>query len=135
MSTDKILIAAVFCFLSLRLSGQNRAELQASVARGKIVYEQSCLACHQSDGSGVPNMAPPLVKTSFVLGDKMHLIAIVLKGLKSVEINGQNYDNPMPSFAALSDKQIADVLTYVRNSFGNKASAIKIEEVGLTRKK
>jgi mono/diheme cytochrome c family protein len=129
-----ITVAAAFCLVSLTLTGQNRTELQASVGRGKIVYAQTCLACHQIDGSGVPNLTPPLIKTSFVLGDKGRLIDIVLKGLKGVEIDGESFDNPMPSFASLDDKQVADVLTYIRNSFSNKASGVRMEEVGRARK-
>jgi len=129
-----ITIAAALCLVSLTLTGQNRTELQVSVGRGKIVYAQTCLACHQIDGSGVPNLTPPLIKTSFVLGNKGRLIDIVLKGLKDVEIDGESFDNPMPSFASLDDKQVADVLTYIRNSFSNKASGVRMEEVGRARK-
>jgi mono/diheme cytochrome c family protein len=129
-----VIVVAAFCLLSLTLAGQNRTDLQASVGRGKIVYEQTCLACHQADGSGVPNLTPPLIKTSFVLGDKGRLIDIVLKGLKGVEIDGEGFDNPMPSFASLDDKQVADVLTYIRNSFSNKATGVGMEDVGKARK-
>ncbi len=133
MTIYKAIIAVAFCLFGLKLAGQNHAELQASVGRGKMVYGQTCLACHQIDGSGVPNLAPPLIKTSFVLGDKIRLINIVLKGLKGIEIDGNSYENPMPSFATLDDKQIADVLTYVRNSFGNKAGNVKTDEVEKAR--
>jgi cytochrome c len=78
--------------------GQNRTELKSSIERGRVVFEKSCLACHQADGSGVPNLAPPLIKTSFALGDKTRLINVILKGLKDTEIDGQRYDNPMPAF-------------------------------------
>ncbi|SFW81631.1 c-type cytochrome [Chitinophaga sancti] len=106
----------------------------ASMARGKVLYQQICLACHQADGSGVPRMNPPLVKTSFVLGDKTKLITILLKGLNDdVEIEGEYYSNPMPPQAQLKDQEIADVLTFVRNSFGNKASAVKPAEVKAVR--
>jgi mono/diheme cytochrome c family protein len=114
--------------------GQKRTELQSSIARGKAVFENTCLACHQADASGVPNLAPPLIKTSFVLGDKTKLINIILNGLKDVEIDGERYDNPMPAFDYLTDTEVADVLTYVRNNFGNKASFVKAEEVAIVRK-
>jgi mono/diheme cytochrome c family protein len=109
--------------------------LKSSVARGKIVYEQYCLPCHQIDGSGVFNMNPPLIKTSFVLGDQKKLVQIILKGLdEEIEIDGNTYSNPMPPFGdILKDEEIADVLTYVRNSFGNKASAITPAQVKTTR--
>lgn len=110
--------------------------LAASIARGKVLYQNICLACHQADGSGVPRMNPPLIKTSFVLGDKTKLITILLKGLNDdVEIEGEYYSNPMPPQAQLKDQEIADVLTFVRNSFGNKASAVNPAEVKAVRAK
>ncbi len=106
----------------------------ASIARGKKVYETYCLACHQADGTGVPRLNPPLVKTSFVLGDKKMLIGIVLNGLdEEIEIDGEVYNNVMASHDFLKDQEIADVLTFVRNSFGNKASAISPAEVAAVR--
>jgi len=106
----------------------------ASIARGKKVYETYCLACHQADGTGVTRLNPPLVKTSYVLGDKKVLIGIVLNGLdEAIEIDGDTYSNVMASHDFLKDQEIADVLTYVRNSFGNKASAVTPEEVAKIR--
>ncbi len=110
--------------------------LQAGMQRGKKVYDTYCLTCHQADGAGVPRMNPPLIKTTYVLGDKKRLINIILKGFnESVEINGDFYDNPMPAQPQLTDQQVADVLTFVRNSFGNKASIITAAEVKAMRPK
>lgn len=104
--------------------------LAEAMADGKMVYMKYCVTCHQADGAGVPNMNPPLIKTTYVLGDKVKLIQIVLNGFKEdVEINGQTYSNNMPPHDFLQDKEIADVLTYVRHSFTNKASAIKTADV------
>ena len=108
---------------------------QSLADSGKIIYETYCLACHQEDGSGVPNMNPPLIKTDWVLGDSTRLINVVLKGLKNAEINGDSYSNEMASHEFLTDNQIAEVLTYVRKSFGNQASAISSEEVKKQRAK
>jgi mono/diheme cytochrome c family protein len=106
----------------------------AAMARGKVVYTSICLACHMATGTGVPHMNPPLIKTSYVLGDKTALIKIVLNGFKEdVEIEGDTYSNNMTPHADLKDQQIADVLTYVRKSFGNKASAITAAEVKKVR--
>jgi len=105
------------------------------LSRGKKVYTNVCLACHMADGSGVPNMNPPLIKTTYVLGDKTALIKIVLNGFdEDVQINGQTYSNTMTPHSDLSDQQIADVLTYVRNSFGNKASPVTVAEVTRARR-
>lgn len=102
---------------------------------GKIIYETYCLACHQEDGSGVPNMNPPLIKTDWVLGDSVRLINVILKGLKDTEIDGDSYSNEMPAHDFLTDVQISEVLTYVRNSFGNQASAISSQSVKREREK
>ena len=110
--------------------------LKSSIARGKIVYGTNCLACHQADGSGVPNMNPPIINTSWVLGSKTVLIQQVLKGsANKVEIDGEKFHNSMPPQPQLTDQQIADVLTYVRNSFGNKASIVTPAEVKTVRAK
>jgi mono/diheme cytochrome c family protein len=103
---------------------------------GEKVYKQYCISCHQADGGGVPNMNPPLINTTYVLGNKERLIKILLKGLnENIEIDGETFSNPMPALPILKDQQIADVLTYVRNSFGNKASAVTASEVKAVRAK
>ncbi|MBO2007766.1 cytochrome c [Siccationidurans soli] len=105
----------------------------AVLLKGKSVYTQSCLSCHQADGAGVDGLNPPLGKTDYVLGDKTRLINVLLNGLQGQDINGEPYHNVMPSQDYLTDQQMADVLTYVRNSFGNKASVVTVAEVKAVR--
>ena len=110
--------------------------LAASITRGAVVYKNVCITCHMADGGGVPNMNPPLIKTEYVLGDKTRLARIVLAGLaEPIEIDGNDYKQHMPAQAYLTDQQVADVLTYVRNKFGNKASAVQVAEVKAVRAK
>ena len=104
-----------------------------SLLKGKAVYTQYCLSCHQVDGGGVDGMNPTLSKTTWVLGDKTRLTKVLLNGLQGVDIDGEEYNNVMPSQDYLTDQQMADVLTYVRNSFGNKASAVTLAEVKAVR--
>ncbi len=105
-----------------------------SMERGKKVFEQYCMPCHMQDGSGVPRLNPPLIKTSYVLGDKKTIIEIILKGFDAqVEIEGEYYQNAMAPHDFLTDEQIADVSTYVRNSFGNKASVVVPSDVKAVR--
>ena len=111
-------------------SKSSKAHLALSIANGKAVYTQNCATCHQVDGHGVPNMNPPLIQTSYVLGDKTKLIKIILNGFnEDVEINGNTYSNTMASHDFLKDQEIADVLTYIRHSFGNKASSVSVAMV------
>ena len=111
--------------------------LAQSITEGEEVYTQNCAVCHQKNGKGVPNMNPPLNKTDYVLGDKNRLISFVLKGSSTnpIEVDGATYSNVMPSFSSLDDAQLAHVLTYIRNSFGNEASGIDSEEVKSLREK
>jgi mono/diheme cytochrome c family protein len=92
---------------------------KTTMERGKKVYIQYCMACHQVDGSGVPGLNPPLEKTPHVLGSKTKLIKIILKGMDThEEIDGEIYSKCDGSaIIILRDQQIADVLTYVRNMF------------------
>lgn len=110
------------------------ASAGASTHPGKKVYDSTCLACHMADGSGVPGMHPPLAKTDWVTGDKDRLIRITIQGLSGkIEVNGRTYNSVMPPNGHLSNRQIADVLTYIRQSFGNNASEVTIEEVQKVR--
>lgn len=130
MIISVILVAGIAAIL------QSQSTSTSSKARGKEVYARYCLTCHQADGGGVPRMNPPLTQTEYVNGNKQRLIGIVLNGMNiPLEINGDSYENPMASHAFLKDQQIADVLTYVRSSFGNKSTAITAEEVKAVRAK
>ena len=102
------------------------------LARGKVVYEQVCALCHGSDGNGKPGQAPPFAGSDWVIGDKTgRLIRIPLQGLSGpIVVKGQEWGLAMPAMgAALSDDDLAAVLTYMRNSWGNKASEITPEQV------
>jgi mono/diheme cytochrome c family protein len=101
--------------------------------------EAHCVTCHQANGKGLPDSGlPPLVKSSWVNGDPDRLIKLTLKGLMGpIEVNGRKYPGqvPMTPFEyLLKDDEIASVLTYTRNSFGNKASVIQAEDVAKIRK-
>ncbi|TDW48156.1 glucose/arabinose dehydrogenase [Flavobacterium sp. 270] len=110
-------------------------KIKKSYTNGATIYANNCAVCHMDDGAGVSNLNAPLKKSSHVIGEKSRLIKTLLDGLKGGKLDGETYSNVMPSHSFLTDKEIADVLTYVRNSFGNKASAVDQSEIGLIRKK
>jgi len=111
-----------------------QSSLKSQIKNGKKVYQKNCLTCHQVNGGGVPKMNPPLINAAFVKGDKKKLIQWVLLGsVEKVPIDGKYYSNNMPPQATLADQDIADVLTYIRNNFKNKASAITSVDVKNTR--
>ena len=142
MKRLKIVLVLVISFLMNNQESESvqaqtsQPLLKASIARGKELYLLQCLACHQVDGGGVPHLNAPLDGSANVNGkDKVKLIKIVLTGQKGVEIEGESYSNVMASHQDLSDQQIADILTYVRNSWTNKASAVTATEVKQVRAK
>lgn len=110
-------------------------DLEERIAAGKMVYAQNCAACHQADGSGLKGAFPPLAKSDFLMADKNRAIGVVMNGLEGkVSVNGTEYNGVMPALG-LDDEDIANVLSYVRNSWGNKSDEVKSSEVKSLRKK
>ncbi len=105
------------------------------LARGKAVYENICGLCHGNDGLGKPSQAPPFAGSEWALGSPNRMIRIPLAGLAGpVQVNGQTWNLAMPAMgAALPDDDLAAVLTYIRQSWGNKGSAVTSEQVKAVR--
>ena len=94
--------------------------LQESMKRGKEVYALHCQNCHMENGQGMEGVNPPLAKTTYLKDTKKN-IGIILNGQTGeVTVNGKKYNAIMNPMNYLDDKQIADVLNYIRNSWGNK---------------
>lgn len=102
---------------------------------GETVYVNRCASCHQISGAGIPGVFPPLLGTKWVLGDPDRLISIVLHGLMGeLEIQDTVYNGVMPAWGTtLTDKEIAAVLTFVRSSWGNDATAVQDSSVSRLR--
>jgi len=110
-------------------------DLKSSIERGKEVYQINCMSCHQELGEGVENAFPPLAKSDYMMADKDRSILEIIKGVSGeIKVNGVTYNGEM-SAIDLTDKEVSDVLNYVRNSFGNKSEAVTPENVKLIRNK
>jgi nitrite reductase (NO-forming)/hydroxylamine reductase len=110
--------------------------LAAQIADGKKVYDTICYACHQPDGKGMPGAFPPLAGSDYLLGNPDRAAHVVVFGLTGeVEVNGTRFNSVMPAMTQLSDKEIADVLTYAMNSWGNKGGAVSTTNVAAARAK
>jgi len=107
------------------------------IERGAVVYQSVCGLCHQPTGYGIPNVAPPLAESTWATGEPERLIRIALHGLYGeIEVSGQKWNLAMPGQgmnAALDDAKLADVLSYVRNAWGNEASVIEAAQVAAVR--
>jgi len=99
------------------------------IERGKAVYTTNCVACHQANGMGIPNAFPPLAKSDYLNLDKAKVIKTVTGGLQgAVTVNGKVYNGVMPAWS-LSDEDVANVLTYVYDSWGNSGKEITPSDV------
>ena len=102
---------------------------------GEQVYGNVCVVCHQANGAGMEGAFPPLVGSSVVLGDAEVPIRIILRGLSGeMTRNGVTYNGVMtPWGSQLSDEDVANVLTYIRSSWGNSAAEVTAEQVATVR--
>ena len=115
----------VSCLLSVHfVNAQN-------LVNGKKIFETRCLVCHQSDGGGVPNMNPPLDGASNVNGkDIARLVKIIQNGYdERVALDGMYYNNAMTANPDLKEDAIADILSFIRNSWSNKAGMVTVMQV------
>ena len=102
-------------------------------AKGEEVYKQYCQACHQANGEGLPNAFPPLAKSDYLIADKTRAIEQIHKGSSGeIVVNGLKFNGTMPP-QSLTDEQVADVLNYALNSWGNSGGTVTVEEVKLQR--
>ncbi|MFB6248484.1 MAG: c-type cytochrome [Salinibacter sp.] len=107
---------------------------QEMLSAGEKVYVTNCAACHQRDGKGAPPRYPTLAGTEWVTGDKQRLISVIVNGLEGpIEVKGKSYNRAMPSHDFLSDEEVAEVATYIRQNFGNDASAVSVKDVRRAR--
>src|SRR6187402_1293095 len=133
----KILLSVfLFAICSMLLSWRPSNAYLAKGPKGKKTYDRVCSPCHSADAKGIPSFSPPLSGSKIVLGPGNKLIRVVLNG--SAELKnypGHNNKNEMPPQANFKDRRVANLLTYIRNNFGNKAPAITADEVKLERAK
>lgn len=115
---------------TLGFSLYQEPELKESIKRGSEIYSDFCVNCHMGNGEGVPYSFPPLVASDFLIKNRVASIHAVKFGLQGeIIVNGITYNNSMTSFG-LEDDEIADVMNFVMNSWGNKQTKmVTIEEV------
>lgn len=125
-----IFFAATTCFLLFAQDGG----LQQSIKRGETIYQANCSSCHMPQGEGLEGVFPPLAKTDYLKNAK-RAISIVVNGQQGeIIVNGNKYNTPMAALPQLSDEEVADVLNYIRNNWGNKNPIIKTAQVKAERK-
>ena len=124
----KILIFIGFFFISGMIFSDSDDDKQTSINNGEEVYIYYCQKCHMSDGKGVENLYPPLAGSDYLFNNVNQSIQVVILGSdKGIIVQGKTHDMEMdPSY--LTDKEIADVMNYILNSWGNRYEGIITEE-------
>ena len=111
-------------------------DLQKDLSQSERLYNTHCSPCHQQNGKGALGRIPPLAGSDWVTGNKGRLITVVLNGMRGpMEVNGEFYNGPMPAYHFLSDEDLALILTYIRQNFGNNADPVSEEEIKSRRPK
>jgi mono/diheme cytochrome c family protein len=110
---------------------QPAADAGAFISRGKVVFESVCALCHGADGLGKPAQAPPLAGSEWVSDPADRVIRIALHGLSgAIAVKGQEWNLAMPAMgASLPENDLAAVLTYIRQAWGNRFPAVSVEEI------
>jgi nitrite reductase (NO-forming) len=107
--------------------------LAEKIASGKQIYTKTCFACHQANGEGIANAFPPLAKSDYLNADVDRAIGIVLRGKTGeITVNGKKYNSVMTK-QTLNDDEVADVMTYIYNSWGNKKTNVSVNKVRSVR--
>jgi cytochrome c551 len=112
------------------LDHAGRLKFNQYLVSGSILYEQYCANCHKSDGKGLGQLIPPLAQSDFLKEYPELSIYLIKNGIKGeIIVNGIAYNQPMPANSNLSPSEIAQIMTYVRNSWGNDLGMISAAEV------
>jgi len=125
-------LAAVSHATSAAASGKLTKEDQ--VKAGAQLFSGTCSVCHQANGAGLAGVFPPLAKSDLIAADPKRPIQILLRGLNGkVTVNGKDYNSVMPPMSQLNDDEVANIVTYVLNSWDNPGGQVTAEEVAKVR--
>lgn len=129
-----IFVFVLFLF-SFSYKQRQSSDLKQSMDRGKELYMSYCLTCHMQNGEGIPGSFPPLANADYLMEDAERSISQIINGASGeMKVNGVVYNNVMPGFD-MTDREVADVLNYIRNSWGNRGEMITQEQVHEVRDK
>lgn len=130
MKIKTLLLSAGIITLSYSsLHSFQEDELAKSKERGKQIYEELCVTCHLAEGTGMEGVFPPLANSDYLVKNKERSIHAIKFGQEGeITVNGTVYNNVMPA-QGLSDQEVADVMNYIQNSWGNKGKYVSVKDV------
>ena len=131
------LLSSLFAGVLIFESCSNEMELnyQRYFVNGKGLYEKNCQNCHGTNGEGLGMLYPPLTDTVFLSSNRSSLACMIKNGLSGkITVNNLSYETNMPGNAVLADIDIAQIIVYITNSFGNKQGFYDQKQVGVDLK-
>lgn len=139
LTAAAVIAASAACGGGDKPAADTAAAPPAAVASGgEALYQQRCMSCHQTTGLGIPGTYPPLAGSEYAAAaDPAVPIRIVMHGIQGpITVKGTTYNSLMPAYGVgvvMTDEEIASLLTYVRSSWGNTASAVTAADVAKER--
>jgi nitrite reductase (NO-forming) len=104
------------------------------IKAGEVLFKGTCSACHQDKGQGIPDVFPPLAGSDYLMADRKRAIDVVLNGITGpITVNGKSYNSVMPPMSQLNDDEVANILTFALNSWGNQDGVVTAAEVKAVR--
>lgn len=115
---------------SNQAEGENAVRLRQYFVQGQQLYQQHCSNCHQTDGTGLAQLYPPLAQSDYMLEDIQRTVCLIKYGLAGeIIVNGKDYNLEMPPNTQLTDIEIAEIITYITNAWGSEYGLISVTEV------
>ena len=109
---------------------QRDVKFQQYYAEGELLYQQHCANCHQADGSGLGRVYPPLAKSDFMMNNPDAVLCLMKNGIEDeMIVNGITYNKAMPGIPSLTELEIAEIATYIYNSWGNTSKMVEVNQV------
>ncbi len=112
------------------MDDKTKTRMQQYYRQGKKLYLTHCASCHQIDGKGLASLYPPLSGADYLMKDPVKVACIIKKGISGeIVVNGTKYNQPMPSLDYLTNIEIAEIITYISNSWENKSTLHEVKTV------
>jgi nitrite reductase (NO-forming) len=131
---DKAAGTGAVALVSTQAVAQGAPSKEAQIAAGRALFQGTCSTCHQPDGKGLPSVFPPLAQSDVLKADPKRAVEIALNGLSGpVVVNGQTFNSVMPPMSQLNDDELANIVTFVLNEWGNPGGQITSQQVATVR--
>jgi len=112
------------------MDSKTKTRMQQYYRQGKKLYTTYCASCHQTDGSGLASLYPPLSGSDFLMNNPVGIVCLIKKGISGeIVVNGKKYNQPMPGFDHLTNIEIAEIITYICNSWDNQSTLYEVKKI------